>query len=406
MVGNDNSDVTEEQSGNATPPTKKATKKSAKRSTPRKKVKKPAKKKPASKGRKKRTVRPYPAVAFNQAIRLGTAIHEHAGDRVRRLTILEKLKMSQTSSGTSMMITNSGKYGITKGGYTAEWLELTPLGKIACDPTSAPRTKLEAQFELAIGGVVPFKLLFDEYAGKKIAAREVMFDLLDTAELGAIDNDECVDIFITNVKDLGLLRTIAGAETLIPLGQALDEAGTAPRATSVGKTSTGVATRVTDWDSTCFYVTPIGDEGTDIRKHSDLFKSSIVEPAMAELGLKVVRADDVETAGMITSSIIEYIKRSKLVIADLSMLNPNVFYEIALRHACRLPIVQIRRKGEVLPFDVGQVNTITIDDSDLYNFVPQMQTFKAEVANLARTAIENPEQISNPITAFYPAFWD
>lgn len=127
---------------------------------------------------------------------------------------------------------------------------------------------------------------------------------------------------------------------------------------------------------------------------------------MKELGLDVVRADDIATPGMITSSILEYLKKCRLVIADLSMLNPNVFYEIALRHSCRLPIVQIRRKDEKLPFDVGQVNTITIDNSTLYSFVPQIETFKAEVASLARAALNSPENVSNPITVFYPAFWD
>ncbi len=109
---------------------------------------------------------------------------------------------------------------------------------------------------------------------------------------------------------------------------------------------------------------------------------------------------------MITSNVIEHIKRAKLVIADLSMQNPNVFYEIALRHACRLPIVQIRQKGEKLPFDVGQINTIEIDNTSLFTFVPKMETIKAEIASLARAAMQNPEGVSNVITVFYPKYWD
>ena len=44
---------------------------------------------------------------------------------------------------------------------------------------------------------------------------------------------------------------------------------------------------------------------------------------------------------MITSQVLEYLKRSRLAVADLSYLNPNVFYEVALRHALRLPVVQL-----------------------------------------------------------------
>jgi hypothetical protein len=109
---------------------------------------------------------------------------------------------------------------------------------------------------------------------------------------------------------------------------------------------------------------------------------------------------------MITTGIIEHIRKCRLVIADLSMANPNVYYEIALRHACRLPIVQIRQEGERLPFDVKDVRTVTIDNTDLYTFVPQMESFQSEIASLARSALENPSAVSNPITVFYPGFWD
>ena len=57
---------------------------------------------------------------------------------------------------------------------------------------------------------------------------------------------------------------------------------------------------------------------------------------------------------MITTQVLEYLKKSKLAIADLSYLNPNVFYEVALRHALRLPVVQLIRKADRLPFDVNQ----------------------------------------------------
>jgi hypothetical protein len=307
-----------------------------------------------------------------------------------------------------MLITNSGKYGITTGSYIAEWIALTDLGKRACDPTGLPRDKLAARFTLSIENIAPFKSLYDEYVGKRLAAHEVMFDFLDSnKELKVSDNAECVDIFVINARDLGLLRVIGGAETLVPIALALDEVGGASPE-SRDEAGSVIAPKVaeSEWDTICFYVTPIGDEGSEERKHSDLFKSSLIEPAMKELGLHVVRADELETSGMITTSILEHIKRSKLVIADLSKSNPNVYYEIGLRHACRLPIVQIRQKSERLPFDVGQVKTITIDNTDLHSFVPHIETFRSEIANVARSALADPAKVSNPITVFYPAFWD
>lgn len=292
--------------------------------------------KPDKPGRRTRTVRPYPQVAFSQATKLGEAIHLFAaGERVRRLTLLEKLNLSPSSSGTLNLINNSNKYKITSGSYVAEWLELTADGKTACDHNAPPRERLQCRFTLAIKGVQPFWALYESYFAKKLPAKEVMHDLLNATDLQNLDVAECVDIFITNLKDLGLLRPIAGSETVIPIEQALDEAGTAakPASEQVGSRSNGASAAAvgTHWDTICFYIAPIGDPGTEIRKHSDLFQSQIVEPAMETLNLKVLRADDVGTPGMITAAVIEHIKHARMVVADLSMLNPNVFYELALR---------------------------------------------------------------------------
>lgn len=364
---------------------------------------------------RRRKARPYPIVTFSEATKLGKAFHKYAPgeNKVRRLTLLEKLDMSPESSATKMAITNSGKYGITKGGYSADWIEITPNGYIACDPNASKAESITAQFKLAVESIEVFHRLYNEYVGKKVPDHEFISDFLDLQEeLEIDDNSAVIDLFITNMKEMGLLRTIGGSEMLIGIEQLIDELPSVQAKTTDGTPTTETAVRIMSkepgltWDKICFYVSPIGDAGSDIRKHSDLFKSSIVEPAMLELGLTVVRADEIETAGMITTSILEHIRHSRLVIADLSLRNPNVYYEIALRHACRMPIVQIRKKGENIPFDVNQVNTITIDDTDLYTFVPQMESFKSEVASMARAALENPASISNPVTTFYPKFFD
>jgi hypothetical protein len=369
-----------------------------------------------SKGRKRsRTTRTYPASSFNDALEIGSATYEHAGDRIRRLTLLEKLGRSPSSSSTRRMITNSSKYGITTGSYSADYLELTPEGRVIFDDSNPPRNILQAKFALAIDQIAPFKKLYIEYAGKRLAALEVMRDFLKESGERIDDFKECVDFFVVNVKDLGLLRTIGGAETLIPVDQALEELPTK----YTERNSQPVVIQKIDpespkevakpiasvWDKVCFYITPIGEENSEQRKHSDLFLSSLVEPAVSELNLRVVRADKIGQQGLITAQIIEHVKCARLVIVDLSFLNPNVFYEMALRHACKLPIVHIIRKVDQIPFDVSQSRCIVIDNTDIYSFVPKIQTYQAEIATQARKAIEDPEHRGNPITVFYPGFW-
>ena len=367
---------------------------------------------------KTRKARPYPASSFNDALPLGEAIMQKAaGEKVRRLTLLQQMDKSPNSGPTKMMITNSGKYGITNGSYSAEFLELTQKGRITVDASQSVFERRRARFDLAIDGVAPFKLLYEHYKGKRLPEREVMKDLLEDSNIEVPDLDECVDTFTVNTKDLDLLRTIGGAETLVSIEQVIEElsegSGEAPAIrnitaagapASVKKQSENAGTAA-EWEKICFYITPIGSDDSNERKHSDLFMSSLVQPALEELGLTVVRADQIAEPGMITTQVLEYLKRSRLAIADLSYLNPNVFYEVALRHALRLPIVQLIRKADRLPFDVNQSRTLVFDTSDIYSLVPKLQTYRAEIANQARKALEDPESVGNPVSVFYPDFY-
>jgi hypothetical protein len=323
---------------------------------------------------------------------------------------------SPTSSSTMMLITNSGKYGITSGSYAAEWLELTEMGALASVPGPTTRHKMRAQFKLAIEGVKPFNTLYQEYVGKKLPGQDVMKDALIDHRLPEDILQECVDTFIVNLKDLGLLQTIAGSETVfsieqileqlpeVPTGEGLPSAeapGGAPAVAAQAEAKVGPGAEKTDWSRLCFVITPIGEEGSDERKHADLFLNSLIEPALSEFKLRVIRADRIGAAGMITSQVLEHVMRARLVIVDLSFHNPNAFYEMAVRHACALPVVQITRKKDCPPFDVNQIRTVIIDTSDIYTLVPKLETYRSEIATQVRAALAD-GTTGNPITVFFP----
>lgn len=407
-----------------------ATKKPSKKVMPKKSASKVASKS-ASKGAaateadsgRTRTARPYPASSFTDAMVLAEAIMKFAaGERVRRLTLLQRMDKSPNSGPTKQMITNSGKYSITTGSYSAEFIELTDKGLIAANTQLPEIDRRKAAFDLAIDGIAPFKLLYEHYKDKRLPEREIMKDVISDSVVAVPDLDECVDTFTVNVKDLNLLRTIGGAETLVSIEQVLEElsnksatpkeTATAVQISVVGSESPSISKRpseeppsTVEWNKICFYITPIGAAESVERKHADLFMSSLVQPALEELGLTLVRADHIGEPGMITSQILEYLKKARLAIADLSYLNPNVFYEVALRHALRLPVVQIIRKADKLPFDVNQSRTLVFDTSDIYSLVPKLQTYRAEIATQARKALDDPESVGNPVSVFYPDFY-
>lgn len=367
--------------------------------------------------KRSRTARIYPAWTFEQSLPLAQAIQEHAsGEKVSRLTLFKAIVKSPTSSASQNLITNSAKYGLTKGSHASDYLELTNEGREVTNQEKGSIPYIEKCFECAIEKIGPFKTLYDIYRGKKLPAHAVFSDSLRESHPDIGDTQECIDVFIVNCRFIGLLQEIAGTETLVSIETLVEEiqrnsAKLTPakniRAPHTIKTTSQAinyskTTSTEDWDSICFYVTPIGEQNSAQRKHSDLFLSYIVEPAISSLGLKVVRADQIEKAGMITSQIIEHLIKAKLCVVDLSFHNPNVFYEMALRHATNLPVVQICRQSDRIPFDVNQTRTVMIDDSDIYSLIPKLETYRSEIATQAIGALEGDN--SNPITTFFPGF--
>lgn len=152
----------------------------------------------------------------------------------------------------------------------------------------------------------------------------------------------------------------------------------------------------------CFVISPIGAEGTDTRKRSDQVLKHIIKPAATECGYDANRADEISEPGIITSQVIQRIVDDQLVIADLTERNPNVFYELALRHALRKPLVQIIKKGEQIPFDVAGMRTIPVDHKDLDSVeeakLEIIKQIKA-VENKSSSEIETPISVSLELQA-------
>lgn len=110
----------------------------------------------------------------------------------------------------------------------------------------------------------------------------------------------------------------------------------------------------------CFLVSPIGESGSETRRAADDFREFIVNrcEAIQEYKYKVLRADDIHEPGRITSQVIRKIVESDLVIADVTGANPNVYYELAIRHAIGKAFITCAHAGTVLPFDTRDNRTI------------------------------------------------
>ncbi len=358
--------------------------------------------------RRKRVVRNFPASPFEEPVDFARQIFEFgSGEPVRRLSFFDHISKAPESGGSRQLIVNAGRYGLIKGGYQSDIIELTSDGARAVDPQIPPRDQARARIKLAIEDIEVFAKLHERFVGKALPARAALIDA--AMEFGSSKDaaEEAIDTFIVNLRFVGLLITLSGAERIVSKDHALDQlpaSGPLARPQSVSRQQSAIVTAEhAHFESTCFYITPIGSPESEQRKHSDLFLGSFIEPALQSFSLTVVRADGIDKPGVITKQIIEYIVKSRLVIVDLSYHNPNVFYELAIRHMMRLPIVQIIRKSDPIPFDINQMRTVVIDTTDIFTLVPKIATYQTEISSQIRRALDNADAVETPISTYFPS---
>lgn len=119
-----------------------------------------------------------------------------------------------------------------------------------------------------------------------------------------------------------------------------------------------------EFETECFLISPIGGEGSFDRDRANEIRDFIVEPVAEELGLKVIRADDIASPGDITKQVVEHCVKARAAVADLSGANANVFYELGVRHVAGRFAVMISEDSD-LPFDVAAMRAVLFNRSSL-----------------------------------------
>jgi hypothetical protein len=89
----------------------------------------------------------------------------------------------------------------------------------------------------------------------------------------------------------------------------------------------------------------------------------VIAPACAALGLETIRSDQIVRTGEIPEQIFRQLRDIHIVIADLTGANPNVMYELGLRHTTGKLTIQLGER-ERLPFDVAAIRTIIFKRTD------------------------------------------
>ena len=155
---------------------------------------------------------------------------------------------------------------------------------------------------------------------------------------------------------------------------------------------------VVDDVRTCFVIMPFrtktdvarSDEVNFDRVYEDIIKRGVERLNNEGLVIKCIRSDEVERAGLIQERMIEYIADADVAVVDITTQNPNVFYELGVRHALRDRVtVLLRRKGTSNPFNIAGMTAIEYDLGE-----EDAERAREAIANFVRNGLLSGEKDS------------
>jgi len=127
----------------------------------------------------------------------------------------------------------------------------------------------------------------------------------------------------------------------------IDVSGDLPTTTGASETLKKLGKSITlDANDSCFMVMPFAAPLGN-------YYEKVYKPAIEKAGLKAVRADtEIFGAGKIMDQVWSGINAAKVLVAELTTRNPNVFYELGLAHALKKPVVLVSSNEDDVPFDL------------------------------------------------------
>lgn len=156
---------------------------------------------------------------------------------------------------------------------------------------------------------------------------------------------------------------------------------------------------------TCFVIIGYGikpDYATGREINLDKTYFNIIEPVFKELGFICFRAADIQHSGMIDLPMYENILKADFVVADLTTLNPNVLYELGIRHAVRKNTTLIIAENKLkYPFDLSHIIIDNYEHLEIGIDFDEVNRFRAVLKKKVMELSENPKTDS-PIYTIFP----
>ena len=331
--------------------------KAAKRANSRttRKVKSSAGKKASAPAKKvKIASEDLPRRTLSESLPVTKALRNYANSKASWEEIADALGVGASNPNNKYPLWSAVAYGLVK--QEGDQYSLAEVGR----KIIAPEYEGEDQ-EGRLKAILTPRVMaqfYTDYNGNPLPPENILSNVLENRlQIPRERVQESLNILITNAREVGILRAGPSGEVFQfspsaapPKPSQSEDSDDAQVAVGSPALLDGQA-RVQP--ESCFVITPIGDDGSPERKHADAVLKHLIEPVLNDVGIMALRADKITKPGIINKQIVAQLAYSKLCIADLSFNNPNAFYEMGVRHAFKLPMIQIIRKGDRIPFDVA-----------------------------------------------------
>lgn len=317
----------------------------------------------------------FPRHSVSKAIRIAEAILEqNAGKACSRADAARFLGLGSPAGPFGVEISSAIKFGFLEQAG-AGFIQPTALAKKILRPQS-PTDSVDG-YRQAVMNAPDISEVYQHYRGENLPDDQFLKNtVLETYRVPAEAFQEFKQIFIESLETAELISRhgeklrVADAATNTSAAVQSERLKKLEKTTSVGV------------NDTCFvmqpFASPLGD-----------YYEKIYRPAIEKAGLRAVRADaEIFATGKIMDQVWSGINTAKVLVAELTTRNPNVFYELGLAHAMNKPVVLVSAKEEDVPFDLQHIRVIYYDMSDPFWGSKLIE----KVAENILSAIQNPDE--------------
>ncbi len=272
-------------------------------------------------------------------------------------------------------ISSATKYGLLESPSSGR-VSLTDLARRILKPQS--ETDELAGMRDALLNAPQLSDVYKHYRGENLPDERFLNNTIcDIYKVPKNKVEEFTKIFIDSLTDAKLLERHGDKVRVLDVTE--EDSDSSGKTETLKKLGKGVKIEASD---TCFVMQPFAEPlGT--------YYDKIYKPAIEKAGLKPVRAhNDIFGTGKIIDQVWRSIIEAKVLVAELTSRNPNVFYELGVAHALDKPVVLISSNENDVPFDLQHIRVIYYDTTDPFWGSKLLD----KVAENVISAIRNPEE--------------